>query len=236
MSKRIKFFVLHTSFSGLIISLLLCCIFFMWYPSPLTKATGLEHILLLLIFIDVVIGPLLGLLVYKEGKKTLKFDLAIICILQISAFLFGSYHIFKGRPVWIVYSVDQFELIRDNEIVSKLHISSLTGPKFVGIQYSQDPKLKQKEMFQELFDGVALTQDPHNYRQLSQVQPQILQHLQNLETLKKYNSKQKVEKILKKYPLANAWVPLKANAIDMVVLMNRSSAQVVEIVDLRPWK
>ncbi|RSO36981.1 TfpX/TfpZ family type IV pilin accessory protein [Acinetobacter lactucae] len=235
MSKRIKFFVLHITFSVLIISSLLCCIFLIWYPSPLTKATGLEHILLLLIFIDVIVGPFLGLLVYKEGKKTLKFDLIIICILQISAFLFGSYHVFKGRPVWVVFSVDQFELIRDNEIVSKSYQPSFLGPKFVGIQYSQDPKLKQKEMFQELFDGVALTQDPRNYKQLSQVQPQILQHLQNLEALKKYNSKQEVENILKKYPEANAWVPLKANAIDMVVLMNKNSAQVVKIVDLRPW-
>lgn len=236
MSKRIKFFVLHITFSVLIISSLLCCIFLIWYPLPLTKATGLEHILLLLIFIDVIVGPFLGLLVYKEGKKTLKFDLIIICILQISAFLFGSYHVFKGRPVWVVFSVDQFELIRDNEIVSKLHKSSLTGPKFVGIQYSQDPKLKQKEMFKELFEGVSLTQDPQNYKELTQVKPQIQKRAQNLNELEKYNSKQQVEEILIKYPSADAWVPLKANAIDMVVLMNKSSAQVVKIVDLRPWK
>jgi len=236
MSKRIKFFVLHITFSVLIISSLLCCIFLVWYPWPLAKATGLEHILLLLIFIDVIVGPFLGLLVYKEGKKTLKFDLLIICILQIGAFLFGSYHVFKGRPVWIVYSVDQFELIRDNEIVSKVYQSSFSGPKFVAIQYSNIPQMKQKEMFKELFEGVSLTQDPQNYKELTQVKLQIQKHAQNLNQLEKYNSKQQVKEILKKYPSADAWVPLKANAVDMVVLMNKSSAQVVKIVDLRPWK
>ncbi|ENU45141.1 TfpX/TfpZ family type IV pilin accessory protein [Acinetobacter seifertii] len=236
MSKRIKFFILHITFSLIVISLLICCIFLMWYPTPLSKATGLEHILFLLILVDVIVGPLLGLLIYKEGKKTLKFDLAIICILQISAFLFGCYHVFKGRPVWIVYSVDQFELIRDNEVVSKSYQSSFLGPKFVGIQYSNVPQLKQKEMFQELFSGIALAQDPKNYKKLSQIKPQLLQHLQGLEILEKFNSKQQVENILKKYPEANAWVPLKANAVDMVVLMDKNSAQVVKIVDLRPWK
>ncbi|CAI3142853.1 TfpX/TfpZ family type IV pilin accessory protein [Acinetobacter baumannii] len=236
MSKRVKFFIVHITFSALILSSLLCCIFLVWYPSPLSKATGLEHILFLLVLIDVIMGPLLGLLVYKEGKKTLKLDLIIICIFQIIAFLFGSYHIFKGRPVWIVYSVDQFELIRDNEIVSKLHKSPLTGPKFAAIQYSNDLQLKQKEIFKELFEGISLTQDPQNYKNLDQVKLQIQKKSQNLNELEKFNPKQQVENILKKYPEANAWVPLRANAVDMVVLMDKNSAQVVKIVDLRPWK
>ena len=38
------------------------------------------------------------------------------------------------------------------------------------------------------------------------------------------------------YPKADAWLPLKANAIDMVVLVNKESASIIKIVDLRPWK
>ena len=153
MSKRLKFFLIHLSISLIIALSVVGLIFFFFYPTPLVTAVGVTQIFLMMLSIDVIVGPLLGLLVYKEGKKTLKLDLIIICIFQIIAFLFGSYHIFKGRPVWIVYSVDQFELIRDNEIVSKLHKSPLTGPKFAAIQYSNDLQLKQKEIFKELFEG-----------------------------------------------------------------------------------
>ncbi len=32
------------------------------------------------------------------------------------------------------------------------------------------------------------------------------------------------------------FVPLKANAVDMTVLINKEKGEVVKIVDLRPWK
>lgn len=47
---------------------------------------------------------------------------------------------------------------------------------------------------------------------------------------------ERVNTIIKKYPQADSLVPLKANAVDMVVLMNKEKGEVVKIVDLRPWK
>ncbi|RSP45394.1 type IV pilin accessory protein, partial [Acinetobacter baumannii] len=70
----------------------------------------------------------------------------------------------------------------------------------------------------------------------AQAKSQIQKRAQNLIELEKYNSKQQLKLVLEEYPSADAWVPLKANAIDMVVLINRSSAQVIKIVNLRPWK
>lgn len=58
---------------------------------------------------------------------------------------------------------------------------------------------------------------------------------QDLMQLKQFNEAAQVESILAKYPTANAWLPLKANAEDMVVLVNKDTAEVVKIVDLRPW-
>ena len=85
MSKRLKFFLGHLSISMLIALCVVGVVFFIWYPSPLSKAVGVTHIFLMLLVIDVILGPLLGLLVYKEGKKTLKFDLSVIIVIQIAA-------------------------------------------------------------------------------------------------------------------------------------------------------
>ena len=57
---------------------------------------------------------------------------------------------------------------------------------------------------------------------------------QKLELLQQYNNKADVEKILAKYPQATAFLPMKASAVDMTVLIDQK-ANVVKIVDLRPW-
>ena len=112
MSKRLKFFLSHLSISLLIVLLVIGLVFFVWYPFQLTTAVGVTHIFLMLLAIDVIIGPVLGLLVYQEGKKSLKFDLTVIILLQLSALFYGIYSIEQGRPVWLVYNVDRFELVR----------------------------------------------------------------------------------------------------------------------------
>ncbi len=86
---------------------------------PLAKAVGVTSIILMLFFIDITLGPLLGLLVYKEHKKSLKFDLSIIIIIQIFALLYGICILEQGRPVWIAYNVDRFELVRKNELITE---------------------------------------------------------------------------------------------------------------------
>lgn len=62
------------------------------------------------------------------------------------------------------------------------------------------------------------------------------QRTKNLKDLNKYNDVQQVERIVSKYPQATGFVPLKANAVDMTVLINKDKGEVVKIVDLRPWK
>lgn len=117
MSKRLKFFLGHLSISFLVALLVIGFMFFVWYPSPLATAVGVTHIFLMLLAIDVVIGPILGVLVYKEGKKSLKFDLTVIILLQLSALCYGIYSIEQGRPAWLVFYADRFELVRKNEII-----------------------------------------------------------------------------------------------------------------------
>lgn len=244
MNKRLIFFLSHFSISILVALVIIAWVFLIWYPQPLAQAVGVTHIFLMMVVIDMVLGPILGFFVYKEGKKTLKFDLAVIILIQLSALGYGLYSIAQGRPVWLVYNVDRFELVRNNEIIdtniqkvqAQFRNPSWFKPKFAAVQIAKNSEERSNNMFEELLGGVSLAQRPERYVGLAQVKPQIQKLAQNLNELEKYNSKQQVKTVLKKYPSADAWVPLKANAIDMVVLMNKSSAQVVKIVDLRPWK
>lgn len=244
MSKRLKFFLSHLFISLLITLLIISVVFFVWYPSPLAKAIGVTKIFFIMLTIDVIVGPLLGLLVYKEAKKSLKFDLSVIIAIQIVALCYGIYSIEQGRPAWLAYNVDRFELVRKNEVIED-NISqalpqyqriSWSKPEYVAVQFSKDKNQRNQDMFSEVLGGISLAQKPERYVELTQAKNQIQQHAKNLEDLKKYNAQKQVENILAKYPEANAFVPLQAIAVDMTVLINKEKGEVVKIVDLRPWQ
>ena len=89
-------------------------------------------------------------------------------------------------------------------------------------------------MFTEVFGGISLAQRPERYVELNKAKKQMQQRAQKLELLQQYNNKADVEKILAKYPQATTFLPLKASAVDMTILMDQNS-NVIKIVDLRPW-
>lgn len=244
MSKRLKFFLGHLSISFFIALLVVSLVFFIWYPSPLANAVGVTHIFLMLLVIDVILGPLLGLLVYKEGKKTLKFDLSVIILIQIAALCYGVFSIEQGRPAWLVYNVDRFELVRKNELVDtniqqaqpQFQQPSWFKPQYVATEFAKDIQQRNDEMFAEVLGGISIAQRPERYVELTQAKTQIQQRALPLKELEQYNPKTDVEKTLAKYPQADAFVPLKATAVDMTVLIDKEKGEVVKIVDLRPWK
>ena len=244
MSKRFKFFLSHLFISCLIALLVIGLVFFIWYPSPLATAVGVTHIFLMLLVIDVILGPLLGLLVYKDGKKTLKFDLSVIILVQITALGYGVFSIEQGRPAWLVYNIDRFELVRKNELVDtniqhaqpQLQKPSWFKPQYVATEFAKDTQQRNDEMFAEVFSGISIAQRPERYVEITQAKNQIQQRAKKLDLLDQYNDQLVIKQTLAKYPQATAFVPLKANAIDMTVLINKEKGEVVKIVDLRPWK
>lgn len=240
--KRLNFFLSHLFISLLIALLVVGLVFFIWYPSPLATAVGVTQIFLMMLVIDVIVGPILGLLVYKEGKKSLKFDLTVIILLQLSALFYGVYSIEQGRPAWIVFNVDRFELIRKNEIMDQninqtqpqFQQPSWLKPQFVATEFSKNIEQHNNDMFAEVLSGISIAQRPERYVDFIQAKEQIQQREQKLDLLQQYNNKPDVEKILAKYPQATAFLPLKASAVDMTVLVDQKS-NVIKIVDLRPW-
>ena len=243
MSKRLKFFFSHLVISFLIALLVMGLVFFVWYPFPLANAVGVTHIFLMMLTIDVIVGPLLGVLVYKQDKKSLKFDLIVIIAIQIAALCYGIYSIEQGRPTWLAYNVDRFELIRKNDIIQnglkyaqpQFQQVSWFKPQYVAVNFAKDVKQRNDDMFAEVLGGVSLAQKPARYVDFAQAKEQIQKRAQKLELLLQYNNKTDVDKVLSKYPQATAFLPMKANAVDMTVLID-VKGQVVKIVDLRPWQ
>lgn len=244
MNHRLKAFSLHLVISAVIALAVMALVFLIWYPSPLSTATGVTSIFLMLLAIDVILGPALTLLVYKPGKKTLIMDLAVIACLQLAALAYGLYTVTEGRPAWLVFAQDRFELVRINDIDERKLDQALPTyrqPSWFGPQWAiaitpDDIDSRNEILFEAVLGGVDLAQRPNLYQPLEQHGDRIRQRIRTLTELDEFNLATRVQNILQAHPQADGWLPLSANQQDMVVLMQRDSAEVVAIVDLRPWQ
>ena len=229
---------IHLLLSGILALLCFILVFFLLYPSPLIQATGVGGLFLIMLGVDLVLGPTLTFIIYKKNKKTLKLDLLIIVIIQLSALCYGMYSLYQGRPVWIAYTVDRFELVRANDLigVNPKYPMPWLGTKYIFVQTSGKTAKEQLEMMLvESQSSISPAQQPKYYRRFELTKFELEIKSKSLRYLKQYNDNHIVEQILKQYPKADAYFPLKANAVDMTVLVNKETGEVIKIVDLRPW-
>lgn len=240
MSKRLRFFSAHLGISILVLSLVATLVFTQWYPQPLATITGVAHVFLLLMGIDVILGPVCSFLVYKEGKKSLKFDLTVIILIQLSAFGYGFYSVATARPVWIVFYDKGFDLIRANEI-DREHLKEaapdfssmpLLGARYAAAFPASDEQGFGRDMYEESM-GYSVSQKPARYVPLSQAAKQMRAAAKDMSILYNYNRKDIVDAELKQYPDADAWLPLKRGLEERVVLINKEKAEALHIVDLK---
>lgn len=242
-SARFKAFAIHLCGSFAFGLAMLGLVFGVWYPAPLHEAVGVTGIFVMLLAIDVVVGPLLTLLVYKKGKKTLIFDMAVILLLQLSALIYGVGAVAEGRPAWLVFNVDRFDVVRALDIDTRqldaaspeYRSAPWAGPQWVGADNPGDPKQRQALMVESAMGLSDIPQRPELYRPLEKVAPVIRARALPLERLSLFNDPVRVQLELKPWSKADAWVPLMAGAQPMVVLINKESASVVAIVNLLPW-
>src|SRR5688572_23160036 len=100
---RYKASLTHFGISLAVAGLVYLAVRYLWYPGPLFEIAGGLELLLIIISVDVTLGPLITLIIFKPGKWGLKFDLTVIGILQVAALIYGLHAIAESRPVFITF-------------------------------------------------------------------------------------------------------------------------------------
>lgn len=248
MKNRLSAFLIHLLISGLAALIAVGIVFFVWYPAPLHDAVGVTKIFLILLSVDVVIGPMLTFVVYKPGKPSLKFDLTVIAVLQIAALSYGMTTVFQGRPAFIVFAKDRFNIARASDIDpasarkalqsnNQAAIAGWTSPRWVAAVASTDAKRDQEILFSSLQGGPDWPLLPELFVPLAQVKAQVLERAKPLQDLRKLHSQDtsSLEALAQWQDNKVKWLPLRGKAKDMVVLIDADSAAVIKVVDIKPW-
>jgi len=250
MSKRIRASLIHLLISILLVSSVLAVVLLVWYPRPYFEAMGIDKILMILAAVDVSIGPLITLIIFNPAKKSLKFDLAVIAVLQFSALMYGAHVMYTSRPAYVV-AFNIFTVVAASDIpaeeLRKAAQSSLpvTGPQLVGARLPAASEERKRVVFSAVQGGLDLPQMPQYYLPYTAVASDVKARMLSDEALLKRFPKAQVkdtqaiiDDALSKKGLRITdvgFVPMRAKVRDMTVLVRRSDASIVAILPINPW-
>lgn len=138
---RIRAVGLHLILSTAVALIASMLVFLAWYPPPFAVIAGGSQLFVLLVVVDVVLGPALTFVVVSPGKlrRALALDLSFIVTLQCAAFGYGIYTMALARPIALVHEVDLFRLVSaadvDQSMLAKVEPQfralSWHGPKLI---------------------------------------------------------------------------------------------------------
>ena len=120
---------IHFSISLMIGIFAFCVLYFVYYPQPYFEPAGASKLVMILLGVDIVLGPLLTLSVFKAGKRGMRFDLAVIGAVQAAALIYGLSIMWRARPIFIVAVIDRVELIYAGDI-DQVDFNASTDPDF----------------------------------------------------------------------------------------------------------
>ena len=259
MKNRLFALACHFGISAAVVSIVIGTIIWIWYPPPFFYTQGLFKILIVLVSVDLVLGPLLTFIVFKPGKKGLKFDFVVIALIQFSALFYGIYQTYTSRPVYVVYVKDRFEVVSQNEYIetylkkappnSHYLNFSLTGPRWVGalLPKSTDRYEKEEIEFSETF-GAGLRIMPKYYVEFEVVKSDALQsgipadeiNYEKIGVITGPSSEdsKKVKDWISKLSLSPkkiALIPMNGYAKSGIVAMNKDTGLVIGTLSVKPW-
>ena len=125
---RKQAFLMHLSLSVCIFFVFFYFIVFHWYPEFYFFLDGGVRATVTIFFIDMVLGPGLTLLLFKPGKKGLKFDMVMILLIQSSALVWGIDNVYSERSGAMVYYWGKFSCLSHNNTSEIDMAAVLAGP------------------------------------------------------------------------------------------------------------
>jgi hypothetical protein len=204
MHFRLKLFSLHLLSSATVLSLILGCLYFGWYRWPGWYLTDVTRVVLVMVCVDVVLGPTLTFIVanQKKSRRELTRDIGIIVVIQICALTYGSVQLWSGRPLYYAFSVNILQLVQAYDIdanEAKLgreqnpelapHWYSL--PRWIWAPLPQNPEDARKIVTSTITGGDDVISMPRYFRHWEEGLPSLRSQLKKADDVPYFARSQK---------------------------------------------
>jgi len=192
--ERLRAAGIHLGISLAIAALAALLVFGVWYPYPYREISGGRELFLLVVSVDVVLGPLLTLAIFNRAKPwpTLRRDLAVIGLLQLAGLSYGLWTVFVARPVHLVFEIDRFRVVHAVEVPDEmlpkappaLRRLPLSGPTTLGLRPFADGNEKMNATLAALA-GAELGARPDFWQPYALSAPDVAKAAKPVAELKK---------------------------------------------------
>jgi hypothetical protein len=194
MKFRLKAFGLHLLGSTSALSVILGGLYMGWYHWPGWHLTDVAPVVMVMVGVDVVLGPLLTFIIARASKprRELVRDIAVIVAVQLAALIYGSMSLWNGRPLYYAYSEGMLQLVQAYDIDAEQsaagrrknpalapHWYSL--PRWIWAPLPQDSDEAQKIVTSAITGGDDVVSMPQYFKPWEQGVPELRKRLRKVE-------------------------------------------------------
>ncbi len=243
---RLKASGIHLGISLVIAALAALLVFGIWYPYPYREISGGRELFLLVITVDVILGPLITLAVFnrKKPRAELRRDLAIVALLQLGALGYGLWTVYVARPVHMVFEIDRFRVVHAIDVPEELlpktpngiEALPITGPTLLSVRAFKS-STESMDATMAALQGVNLGARPDLWQTYAAGKPDILKIAKSAVSLKTRfaNQSNNIDAVLAKVNRTaqnTSYVPMAGRKAFWTVFVDPATADVVAYMPL----
>lgn len=110
---KLRVLSIHLAISLALSALAAGLVFWLWFPYPYSEISGGRELFLLIISIDIILGPLITFVVFNPSKlrRDKILDFSLIGLLQLIALLYGLWSVSQARPIYMVFEYNRLRVV-----------------------------------------------------------------------------------------------------------------------------
>jgi hypothetical protein len=229
MRFRLKAFSLHLASSATVLTLILGSLYLGWYRWPGWHLTEVTQVVLIMVCVDVVLGPTLTFIIanQKKPRRELTRDVGMIVVVQLCALIYGSVSLWNGRPLYYAFSENLLQLVQAYDIeaaeaeAGRRENASLAPhwyslPRWVWAPLPQDAEESRKIITSTIIGGDDVISMPKYFKPWEDGLPRLRKQLKKVDDVR-YFAKSEKAKLKEKIRAAG----LPADQADTIPLTGR---------------
>jgi hypothetical protein len=243
---RLKASGIHLCLSLAVAALAAILVFAVWYPYPYREISGGRELFLLLVSVDVILGPLITLAIFSRSKqwRELRRDLAVIAALQIGALAYGMWTVFIARPVHLVFEYTRFNVAHAVDVPKSLltqappsvNAMPVFGPTLLSLRPFKDDHEKTDATLAAL-RGLSLAARPDLWQSYEKGIPDVLKEAKPIGLLRTRfpNRVEEIDRVLAPFGTAGknmVTVPMVGRKTFWTVFLDPATAEIKAFMPL----
>jgi len=244
---RLQAALIHLLISALVVGTVVGFVYWLWYPEPTFSIAGVLPIVFMLVGVDLVLGPLLTLIVYKHGKKGLRFDLSVIALVQVAALVYGANILYEEKPHYLVFTIDRLEFVAQKDIdplvmrFEEDKTGRFAGLVMVFARRPEDPEEFQRFFDSTVFDGQPdLERRPEYWEPWSEDSEEIREKVRPIEEIatesadEQENLRLAIEQHKSDHPRLGI-LPIGTVEENIGMLVDQDTLEIIDVIYVNPW-